>query len=298
MRRLTSILTSPYNLNPFRDFLSIHRQLSPHTVSNYLRDVGLLLAHYPSPLSMTVTDCHNFLSLPIHRSLGPRSRARRLSAIRCFWRFLAMKHPDCSNPWAIIKGPRVPRRLPRVVATPTLIKALDSVDDTTLEGIRLRAILECLFGLGLRVSELVQLNYSDWRPVDHELRIRGKGRKERLVVVGPTVIRWVGHYIQKVRSEWASATQPALWVSKRGTRLTVRSIQRLIKSWGIQNGVMVTPHGLRHSFATAMLEGGASLDVIQNLLGHASIDATQIYTHVTPTRLSALHRQSPLGGAW
>lgn len=267
-------------------------------MQHYLRDVGLLVAHYPSPLSMTVADCHAFLSLPIHQALGPRSRARRLSAIRCFWRFLSTKHPDCPNPWGVIKGPRVPRRLPRVVATPALINALDSVVNDTPEAIRLRAILECLFGLGIRVSELVQLNEADWRPVDHDIRIRGKGRKERLVVVGPTAMHWVGYYIKRVRSVWASATQPALWVSKRGTRLTVRSVQRLIKAWGIQNGIAITPHGLRHSFATAMLEGGASLDVIQNLLGHASIDATQVYTHVTQKRLSELHQQSPLGRPW
>ncbi|NDD66360.1 hypothetical protein EBZ35_01730 [bacterium] len=282
-------------LTTFREFLSVHRRVSGHTVSDYLRDVSVLLAHYPSPDRMTLSDCHHFLGLPVNVALGTRSQQRRLSAIRTFWRYLTTQYPGLANPWVGIKPARMPRRLPRTVPTDTLMSFLDQVPTHTPEGIRLRAMLELVFGTGIRVGELVRLQLADWRGEEHGLRVWGKGQKERLVVVGPTASRWVGLYVSQVRSLWALSSQPALWVSKRGSALTARSVQRMIKAEGLRQGVSLTPHVLRHSFATAMLEGGASLDVIQQLLGHASIDATQVYTHVSRRRLSTLHQQSPLG---
>lgn len=269
--------------------------MSGHTVSDYLRDVSVLLAHYPAPDRMTLADCHDFLGLPVNTALGTRSQQRRVSAIRTFWRFLTTQYPGLSNPWLAIKPARMPRRLPRTVATDTMLSFLDRVPTHTLSGVRLRAILELVFGTGIRVGELVQLRVTDWRGADQGMRVCGKGNKERVVMVGPTASRWVGVYVSQVRPTWASSSQSALWVSTRGSALTTRSVQRLIKAEGMRQGVRLTPHVLRHSFATAMLEGGASLDVIQNLLGHTSIDATQVYTHVSRRRLSTLHQQSPLG---
>lgn len=282
-------------LTAFREFLSLHRRVSGHTVSDYLRDVSVLLAHYPAPDRMTLTDCHDFLGLPVNTALGTRSQQRRVSAIRTFWRFLTTHYPGLSNPWLGIKPARMPRRLPRTVATDTLGSFLDHVPTHTPAGIRLRAILELLFGTGIRVGELVRLRITDWQSGDQVMRVCGKGNKERMVVVGPTASQWVRLYAAQVRPLWAPSSQSALWVSTRGSALTTRSVQRLIKAEGQRQGVGLTPHVLRHSFATAMLEGGAALDVIQNLLGHTSIDATQVYTHVSRGRLSALHQQSPLG---
>lgn len=246
---------------------------------------------------MTILHCHTYLSSPELLKLHPKSVARRLAALRTFWQYLETHRGAASNPWKKVVTPRLPKSLPAVVHSDQIGTLLDQIAIDSPEGIRFRTICELLFGSGLRIAEMISLD------IDHidfdqcEFRVVGKGNQERIGLFGPNVKHWLERYIQEARSQWITGRTTAVFVNKRGYRLTPRSVQRWIREWAGEHDLhgCLTPHTFRHSYATALFEGGVDLRAIQELLGHRSLDTTQIYTHVSPERLKDVHRTSRLG---
>ena len=227
--------------------------------------------------------------------LGTRSRARLLSTLRTFHRFLVAEGLSQGDPTLTLLAPRIGRKLPTVLSTAQIDRLLAAPDTTRIAGLRDRAILELLYGCGLRVSELTALDPPDLDPRSATLRVRGKGDKERMVPVGKPALRAVEDYRRTARPELLGKRPcAALFLNARGGRLSRVSVWSLIKSAarGAGLGKEITPHSLRHTYATHLLEGGADLRVVQELLGHASITTTEIYTHVDRAYLAEAYRSA------
>ncbi|MDO8629398.1 MAG: tyrosine recombinase XerC [Phycisphaerales bacterium] len=215
--------------------------------------------------------------------------ARKLATLRSFYKFCMRRGYVKTHPLATIRTPKQDKRLPKFLELDQITKLLSTPDDNTLLGARDRAMLEVLFSTGVRVSELVDLNFGDVEYEGRTIRVRGKGKKQRTTPIGPTALAAVQKYLQLRRSDARSANfdQQALFVNKHGRRLSTRSVRRKLDKYLLQAGLdpSISPHTLRHSFATHMLANGADLRSVQELLGHQSISTTQIYTHLTTPRL-------------
>lgn len=215
--------------------------------------------------------------------------ARKLATLRSFYKFCLRRGYVKTHPLATIRTPKQEKRLPKFLELEQITKLLSTPDDNTLLGARDRAMLEVLFSTGVRVSELVDLNFGDVEYEGRTIRVRGKGKKQRTTPIGPTALAAVQKYLQLRRSDARSANfdQQALFVNKHGRRLSTRSVRRKLDKYLLQAGLdpSISPHTLRHSFATHMLANGADLRSVQELLGHQSISTTQIYTHLTTPRL-------------
>jgi integrase/recombinase XerC len=215
--------------------------------------------------------------------------ARKLATLRSFYKFCMRRGYVKIHPLATIRTPKQDKRLPKFLELDQITKLLATPDDNTLLGARDRAMLEVLFSTGVRVSELVDLNFGDVEYEGRTIRVRGKGKKQRTTPIGPTALTAVQKYLQLRRSDARSANfdQQALFVNKHGRRLSTRSVRRKLDKYLLQAGLdpSISPHTLRHSFATHMLANGADLRSVQELLGHQSISTTQIYTHLTTPRL-------------
>jgi integrase/recombinase XerC len=215
--------------------------------------------------------------------------ARKLATLRSFYKFCLRRGYVKTHPLATIRTPKQEKRLPKFLELDQITKLLSTPDDNTLLGGRDRAMLEVLFSTGVRVSELVDLNFGDVEYEGRTIRVRGKGKKQRTTPIGPTALAAVQKYLQLRRSDARSANfdQQALFVNKHGRRLSTRSVRRKLDKYLLQAGLdpSISPHTLRHSFATHMLANGADLRSVQELLGHQSISTTQIYTHLTTPRL-------------
>jgi integrase/recombinase XerC len=211
--------------------------------------------------------------------------ARRLASLRSFFRHLRRQGKLATDPSAALRNPKQAKRLPRLLRVDEVIRLLDAVPTDKPFGVRDRAMFETLYGGGLRVSELVGLDLGDLDYEQELVRVRGKGRRERLCPIGPMAIYWSRH--------WISLRQPrnpldrALFLNRFGTRLTTRSVGRLLEADLVRAGLAsaASPHSLRHSFATHLLDRGADLRSVQELLGHRKLTTTQIYTHVTQERM-------------
>jgi tyrosine recombinase XerC len=281
-------------IDRFLRVLESERGLSAHTLRAYGRD----LRHFQTFLgteglsdwaAVNVEIGRRYLS----RLAAQQSRAtvaRRLSALRAFYRFLLREGRVARNPLAAIRTPRQGRRLPRFL-TPEQVRALlESPDPATPEGMRDRAILEVLYGSGLRVSELVALRTSD-AIGGRELRVTGKGRKERVVLLTAAAREALDAYLERGRPALARSDTQALFVNARGGPLSVRGVQYRLGLWIRRSaaGLRCSPHTLRHTFATHLLDGGADMRVVQELLGHSNLSTTQAYTHVTRSRLKQVY---------
>lgn len=292
----------------YLDHLAIERGLSPNTVEAYRRDLHAYLAFLDkrSLQDLEAIDervLRSFLASVSAATHGEdetpyrsASVARRLSAVRSFHRFLLREGATLDNPARGVVQPRVPRGLPRPLSIDDMAALLETPAAGTSEGLRDRAILELLYGAGLRVSELVGLDVDD---VDLEVgavRVLGKGGKEREVPLGRFGREAVAAYLTRVRPVLASArSRGALLLNLRfGTRLARQSVGRIVAANAVAAGIdkRVTPHTLRHSFATHLLEGGADVRVVQELLGHASVATTQVYTLVTKDHLREVYYSS------
>jgi len=223
------------------------------------------------------------------------SVARRLSQLRSFGRFLVREDVVRTNPFRAVSSPKVPKRLPRPLSVPETVALLSAPDTTTAQGLRDRAILEVLYSGGLRVSELVglDLNSIDWQR--NELRVWGKGSKERIVFLGKPAMAALQAYIEQGRPHLLrGTTTDALFLNRSGGRLTTRSVMNILKKYSRMAGLekRVTPHTLRHTFATHLLDGGADLRSVQELLGHARLATTQVYTHVSQSRAREVYLRS------
>jgi len=219
--------------------------------------------------------------------------ARKLATLRSFYKFCLRRGYVKTHPLATIRTPKQDKRLPKFLELEQITKLLATPDDNTLLGARDRAMLEVLFSTGVRVSELVDLNFADADFEGQTIRVRGKGKKQRTTPIGPTAIAAIQKYLQLRRADLRSANfdQSALFVNKHGNRLSTRSVRRKLDKYLAECGLdpSISPHTLRHSFATHMLNRGADLRSVQELLGHQSLSTTQVYTHLTTPRLKAVY---------
>ena len=222
--------------------------------------------------------------------------ARKLATLRSFYKFCLRRGYVKAHPLASIRTPKQEKRLPKYLEIEQINKLLATPDDNTLLGARDRAMLEVLFSTGVRVSELVDLNFADVDFTGGTVRVRGKGKKQRTTPVGPTAITAIQKYLELRRADARSARfdQEALFVNKHGQRLSTRSVRRKLDKYLAVCGLdpSISPHTLRHSFATHMLNNGADLRSVQELLGHQSLSTTQVYTHLTTPRLKAVYDET------
>ena len=291
-------------IEAFLRHLREERELSPHTVAAYQRDLGDLGAFVTEYLGTPSWDwsgvdrltLRSFLGWCQERALSKRTIARKLSAVRTFFRFLHQEDQIALNPVRGIRSPRGERRLPghlpRRGVSQLFSLAERRAEESTLESARSLLVLEFLYGSGLRLSELHGINLEEIDLEGDQVRVRGKGRKERVVPLTSSALRALSRYGPRRAEIVGSSEQGPLLVNRRGARLSRRSIQRcvrrLIREAGGEEGVSV--HSLRHSFATHLLDAGADLMAVKELLGHASLSTTQIYTHTSKERLSRVYQ--------
>jgi integrase/recombinase XerC len=284
-------------LAAFLQRLKTERRLSPHTVSAYQHDLNALLAFcereqiasFPALDSFSI---RRFAAESHRRGLGARSVARRLSAVRTFLNYLIETGALKSNAGVHVQAPKAPRRLPATLDADQVASLLAISGDEPLT-LRDRAILELFYSSGLRLAELVGLNLGDVDAVDRTVRVLGKGSKTRVVPVGRHALAALKDWLQ-VRGELARAGELALFVSRRGGRVGRRSVQQRVNEWARRQGTPmgVHPHMLRHSFATHVLESSGNLRAVQEMLGHASLSTTQIYTHLDFQHLAHAYDQA------
>ncbi|MCK4658033.1 MAG: tyrosine recombinase XerC [Phycisphaerae bacterium] len=222
--------------------------------------------------------------------------ARKLATLRSFYKFCLRRGYVQANPLTTIRTPKQEKRLPKFLDMEQINTLLQAPDGGTLLGARDRAMLEVMYSTGIRVSELVDLNIADVDALGQSLRVSGKGRKQRVTPIGPTALAAINKYMEMRKADPRSAefNQEALFVNKHGQRLSTRSVRRKLDKYLTQAGMdpTISPHTLRHTFATHMLENGADLRSVQELLGHQSISTTQVYTHITAQRLKAAYDEA------
>lgn len=280
----------------FLDYMRIERNASPHTVKSYAEDLALLRefirASLDAPMvvdSLTTRTVRAFLSHLSEAGMAPSSVSRRLSAIRSFCRYLCREERMERNPTQGLRGPRKGRPLPKFMNDSAIEKLLNAPAADSPLGLRDRAMLETCYAAGLRVSELVAIDLDDVNLDDGTIRVRGKGKRERISPIGrfaqAAIIRWLA--VRRPAENASHSHSTALFLNKLGTRLSIRSVGRLLAKYLQVAGLdpSISPHTLRHTFATHLLDRGADIRSVQELLGHASIATTQIYTHVTADRL-------------
>ncbi|MHC4416839.1 MAG: tyrosine recombinase XerC [Planctomycetota bacterium] len=243
-------------------------------------------------LKMDVTGIRKFLEHLSQQHYSPATMARKIATLRSFHRWLEKRGLITNNPMLMIRTPKQSKRLPKAIAVEQVEKLLSAPDDTNLLGARDRAILETLYSTGIRVSELVGINRSDIDETGAALIVRGKGRRERIVPLGSHALAALRHYTAILDAEQRGTPQerdPAapLFINKHGGRLSTRSVRRKVSKYLAQAGLdpNISPHTLRHSFATHLLDNGADLRSVQELLGHQSLSTTQVYTHLTTGRM-------------
>jgi integrase/recombinase XerC len=270
-------------------YLEAERNASPYTVRNYQTDLADFFK-FLTKKELTMLDevdrhvLRDYLSELAGRKIAKASIARKLSAIRSFFRYLVREEIIAKNPIEQVSSPKLDRRLPSFLTQEEIEKLLNAPDRSTPLGQRDRALLELLYASGLRVSELVGLTLEQIDLESNEIRVWGKGSKERVVLMGQPAAEALKSYLKEGRAQlWGEKKTKALFLDRYGQRLTERSVQRLLNQYAKKAGISkrVHPHLLRHTFATHLLDGGADLRVVQELLGHARLTSTQIYTHVT-----------------
>ncbi len=278
----------------FLQFLSNEKNASDHTVKNYLIDLREFTGTLEKkPVSnITYLDIRSFLAVLKNRSYSKSTIARKLACLRSFFKYLVREQVLQTNPAATIATPKREKRLPKFLEPTEITNLLEAPSKNTWEEKRDRAILETLYSSGLRVSELVGLNHDDVDFFSGLVRVRGKGKKERIVPVGAIAAKAIQEYMaMKAPRENDGGGKRALYMNRSGGRLTDRSVRRMILKYARRIALRkeVSPHMLRHSFATHMLDRGADLRSVQELLGHENLSTTQIYTHVTTKRLKEVY---------
>ncbi len=278
--------------NRYVNYLEAERNASRYTVRNYTHDLLEFFSYLKSRkiTSLNDVDKHvlrGYLSHLVEEGFAKVSIARRLSAIRSFYRYLLREKIVAASPVADTSSPKLDRRLPDFLTPEETVHLLEAPDSATPQGQRDRALMELLYASGLRVSELVNLDLEQINLNTNEIRVWGKGAKERVVLMGEPAARALSTYLSRGRPQLLGKKKSrALFINRDGGRLTERGVQRTLEKYTSVAGIKkrVHPHILRHTFATHLLDGGADLRVVQELLGHANLSSTQIYTHITQSR--------------
>ena len=279
---------SKHYIKDFVAYLKIEKGLSENSIEAYLNDV-LKLENYSRQNGKEISDLgyndlKNFVSELYDLGLSARSQARIISGIKQFYLFLILENILQNDPSELLEMPKIGRELPEVLSVEEIDQIIDAIHLSKPEGHRNKAILETLYSCGLRVSELVNLRFEDLFFTDGFLRITGKGNKQRLVPVSQTVEKEINIYVENIRTQLKIKTgnESYVFLNRRGAKLTRNMIFTIIKdlSTSINLQKNISPHTFRHSFATHLLEGGANLRAIQEMLGHESVTTTEIYTHL------------------
>jgi len=276
------------SIKGFKSYLQIERSLSDNSVQAYIRDVKKF-ANYAIPIELSElkvsrVDISNFLAQINQKNISSRSQVRIISGIKAFYKYLIMEDYLKINPTELIESPKIGLKLPDTLSLIEIDKLIAAVDLSNKQGERNRAILETLYSCGLRVSELVNLQLSNIHFKEGYLKVTGKGDKERLAPIGGRAIKYLTIYINEVRNhqEIKKGNEDFVFLNNRGAKLTrvmiFIIIQKLTEKIGLKK--KISPHTFRHSFATHLIEGGADLRAVQEMLGHESITTTEIYTHL------------------
>ena len=286
-------------LDLFLDHLRVERGLSANTVEAYGRDVGRFLDYLEaggksSPLEATRSLVMAHLLELGRGNLVPRSRARVLSSLKSFFKFMVREKMMDANPAADLESPKIAKYLPDTLSEREVTALLNAPNEAKPGGMRDRAMLELLYATGLRVSELIAVQMGHINLEVGYLRTMGKGSKERLVPVGDKALEVIDKYLSEARGSLLGEKQsPYLFVNKRGRKLSRQYFWKKVGDYSLTAGITknISPHTLRHSFATHLLSHGADLRAVQMMLGHSDISTTEIYTHVTRERLKAIHQK-------
>ena len=281
-------------------YLKAERNLSPLTLRNYEGDISHFLRYLNSvdgtgPLEVNRQVFRRYLAALRGEGIGDGSVARKVSTIHSFYRYVVRAGRLADDPLAGVRPPKQKRRLPVVLSSKQIDSVIQSADGDSPRELRDRAILELMYAGGIRLSELVGLNIRSLDLIERTARIWGKGRKERIVPLGRSAAAALKCYMENGRGYLAKETTgEALFLNRSGGRLSRRSVELLVRKYAMKAGLdlKVFPHLLRHTFATHMLDGGADLRVVQELMGHASVSSTQIYLHVTEEQQRRVYEQA------
>ncbi len=278
-------------IEKYCNFLILIKQFSNHTIINYQRDIKSFLTFYKinkKEFILSQIDyqtAKNYLYYLEDNDFQRKTIARKISCLRSFWKYLNHLKITKENPWLLLTIPKIPKKLPQVLSKNEMQNFLNNLPKNTIIEIRNKVICELLYSAGLRISECINIKLSDINITENEILIKGKGNKERIVIFGNKTKKILETYIQQVRPKFIKDTTSYLFLNHRGNKITARSIERIIKTLAILTNLKLTPHTFRHSFATDLLDNGADLKMVQELLGHASLSTTQIYTHLTEEHL-------------
>ena len=286
---------SGVTIDGYLAYLRDVRRMSPNTVESYARDLAALAAFAEKrqldPAALDRRELEAFVRGMMASGLSPRSTARAVACVRGFYKFLAVEQRLESSPADDLRAPRAWAALPKFLDLDEVDRLLAQPDVTTPRGLRDKALISVLYATGLRVSELISLKSTNLHLREGYLTCIGKGDKERIVPIGQEAADWVQKYLAEGRPKLVPKSSPWLFVNARGGPLSRVGFWKLLKEYGLKAGITrnISPHVLRHSFATHLLDRGADLRAIQMMLGHADLSTTQIYTHVLEARLRSVY---------
>lgn len=286
----------------FTDFLRLERGAAKHTITAYIQDVSML-ARFSDSIQkgvedLSLQDLQSFLATINDKEMAVASQARIISGIKMFYRYLLLEEIVHKDPTELFEAPKRQQKLPEILSVEEVVSLIESVDLSTAEGHRNRAILEVMYSSGLRVSELIELKLTNLHLKEGFIIVIGKGNKERLVPIGDEAAKQVNIYLKDFREqkEIKKGNEDIVFLNKRGAKMSRVMIFYIIKNAATNAGIQknISPHTMRHCFATHLIEGGADLRAVQEMLGHASITTTELYTHLDTQFLKdTLHKYHP-----
>ncbi len=290
-------------IDGFLRYLKIERNASEFTLKSYAEDFRSFQDYLEdrvtgavTPASLQINELRGYVAYLHECSYAKTTIARRLACLRSFFKYCQREGWVPSNPAKVLRTPKTGRQLPHFLTTDQVGQLLEAPPANTVEGLRDRAIFETLYSAGLRVAELVGLGMQDWDQEADIVRVLGKGKKERVAPIGSYASKALHAYlaVRKPSPKVAATTNPPIFLNRLGTGLTTRSVGRMVEKYLKLTGLskLTTPHTLRHTFATHLLDGGADLRSVQELLGHKSLTTTQIYTHVSTRRLRETYEKA------
>jgi integrase/recombinase XerD len=289
---------NPAHLRSFKTYLRLERSMSAHTIAAYLTDIAKLDQYLEfvnkqyDVKEITNADVKLFISWVNELGMQASTQARVISGLKSFFNFMLLENVIVEDPTLLIEMPRIAKKLPDTLSVEEINALIDAIDASKPEGLRNKAILEVLYGCGLRVSELVSLKISNLSLEEQYLKVIGKGNKERIVPIGQTALKLLKIYLEEIRVHIAikKDNEDYVFLNRLGTALSRISVFNIVKEMAEKAGInkTVSPHTFRHSFATHLIEGGADLRAVQELLGHSSIITTEIYTHINRDYLKSI----------